>query len=416
MLDIKFVHQNLDFVKETLKKRNISLDLELILSLDIKRSSLQNKIQALRSERNKLSKDNTEANRQRGKEVKEELKILDPELETVQKELNLYLWKLPNLIHPETPIGKSDLENVVLRQHGEIPKFSFKVRDHMEIGKKLDLIDFEKGAKVSGSNFYFFKNEMVILEFALIRFALDFLKEKGFKLFLTPDLARLSILEGIGFAPRGPETQVYTVCDSDLGLVGTAEITLGGLHVGEILNEKDLPLKYAGFSHCFRTEAGGYGRESRGLYRVHQFSKVEMFIYCLPSDSNKMHEYLVSLEEEIYQKLGIPYRVVDICSGDLGAPAYRKYDLEVWMPGMNKWGEVTSASNCTDYQSRRLKIKYRKKDSTTEYVHMLNGTAIATSRVPIAILENFQKADGSVKIPKVLHKYTEFIEIKPHAG
>lgn len=416
MLEIKFIRENLEQVREILKKRNINIDLEQILSLDAKRSSLQQKIQLLREERNRISQDNTKENRQRGKEIKEELKILEPELETVQKELNLYLWKLPNLIHPDTPIGKSELENVVIRQHGEKPRFSFRPSDHLEIGKRLDLIDFEKAAKVAGSNFYFFKNEMVILEFALIRFALDFLKDKGFKLFLTPDLARLEIIEGIGFQPKGPETQVYTVADSDLGLIGTAEITLGGLHAGEILNEKDLPLKYAGFSHCFRTEAGGYGRESRGLYRVHQFSKVEMFIYCLPQDSNNLYEYLLSLEEEIYKKLEICFRVVDICSGELGAPAYRKYDLEAWMPGMNKWGEITSASNCTDYQSRRLKIKYRKKDGTTDYLHMLNGTAIATSRPPIAILENFQQEDGSVKIPKVLHKYTGFAEIKPHAS
>lgn len=406
---------DLTLISDLLKKRNITLNVEHLLALDAKRSSLQQKVQVLREERNKISKENTPASRERGKQIKGELKILEPELNTVLAEYKQLINKLPNRLHPKVPIGKDESENVVLREHGQKPKFTFKPLDHVQLGKKLNILDFEKGTLVSGSNFYFLKNQGVMLEFALMKFALDFIKNEGFELYQTPDLAKQFILDGLGFNPRGPETQVYNIDNSDLGLIGTAEATLGGYYASEIIGEGKLPLKLGGYSHCFRTEAGGYGRESRGLYRVHQFSKVEMFIYCLPNQSEEMHEYLVSLEEKIYQELGFPYRVVDICSGDLGAPAYRKYDLEAWMPGLNKWGEVTSTSNCTDYQSRRLGIKYRRKDGSTDFLHTLNGTAVASSRSTIAILELFQEEDGSVKIPKVLQKYTGFAVIKPHA-
>lgn len=407
---------DLTLISDLLKKRNITLDVEHLLLLNAKRSSLQQKVQVLREERNKISKENTPASRERGKQVKEELKILEPELSTVLAEYKQLINKFPNSLHPKVPIGKSEEENVVLREHGQKPKFTFKPLDHVQLGKKLNILDFEKGTKVSGSNFYFLKNQGVMLEFALMKFALDFIKNEGFELYQTPDLAKQFILDGLGFNPRGLETQVYNIDNSDLGLIGTAEATLGGYYASEIIGEGKLPLKLGGYSHCFRTEAGGYGRESRGLYRVHQFSKVEMFIYCLPNQSEEMHEYLVSLEEKIYQQLEIPYRVVDICSGDLGAPAYRKYDLEAWMPGLNKWGEITSTSNCTNYQSRRLGIKYRRKDGSTDFLHTLNGTAVASSRSIITLLELFQQEDGSVKVPKVLQEYTGFDEIKPHAA
>ncbi len=405
---------DLTSIKDLLKKRNINLDVEYLLTLDAKRSSLQQKVQKLREERNKVSKENTDKSRVRGKQIKDELRMLEPELDTVLVEYKDLYNKLPNNLHPSVPIGKSEEENVVLREHGQKPKFSFKLLDHVEIGKRLNILDFEKGTKVTGSNFYFLKNQGVELEFALMKFALDFIKKEGFELYQTPDLAKRVILAGLGFNPRGSETQIYNIENSDLSLIGTAEATLGGYYMAEMIQENKLPIKLGGFSHCFRTEAGGYGRESRGLYRVHQFSKVEMFIYCLPEESKKWHDFLVALEEKIYRELGFPYRVVDICSGDLGAPAYRKYDLEVWMPGLNKWGEITSTSNCTNYQSRRLGIKYRRKDGSTDYVHTLNGTAIASSRSIIAILELFQQEDGSVKIPKTLQKYTGFDLIKPH--
>jgi len=268
---------------------------------------------------------------------------------------------------------------------------------------------------VTGSNFYFLKNEAVLLELALMRFALETLRNEGFTLYATPDMARMKVFEGTGFNPRGEETQVYRLEGEDLGLIATAEITLGGLLMDEILDGARLPLKLGGVSHCFRREAGAYGRAGRGLYRVHQFTKVEMFAFTRPEDSDAMHLEMLRIEEDIYQRLGIPYRVVDICTGDLGGPAYRKFDLEAWMPGRGEggaWGEITSTSNCTDYQARRLAIRFRRAAGhKPELVHTLNGTAIALSRTLLAILENGQQADGSVAVPTVLHPLAGFERI-----
>jgi len=280
------------------------------------------------------------------------------------------------------------------------------------LGESLDIIDFERASKVSGSGFYYLKNEGGLLELALVRYALDFLKNKGCELLFTPDLARDRFYLGTGYLPRGPEAQTYEIKDSDLGLIATAEITLAGYHADEILNEADLPKRYAGYSHCFRQEAGGYGKYSKGLYRVHQFTKVEFFCYSKPEDSSRMHEEILFWEEELWRGLGIPYRVIDMCTGDLGTQAARKFDLEAWMPGRDDWGEVTSASNTTDYQARRLGIKFRRKSGETEFAHTLNGTAIATSRAIVAILENYQTESGRVKIPETLVKYIGVKEIK----
>jgi seryl-tRNA synthetase len=288
---------------------------------------------------------------------------------------------------------------------GQKPNFKFRPKDHLEIAEKLDLIDFERGAKVAGQKFYYLKNEAVLLEFALINYAFDILTKKGFIPYLTPDLVKDEIIEGAGFTPRGPEAQIYYIEDLNLGLIATAEIALAGLYSEEILREENLPRKLAGFSHCFRREAGTYGQASKGLYRVHQFSKVEIFIYCLPEDSDKMHQEILKIEEEIFSSLKIPYRVVDCCTAELGGPAYRKFDLEAWFPGENRWGEITSTSNCTDFQARRLGIKVKRKNGKTQFVHMLNGTAVAISRALIAILENYQRKDGSVEVPKVLQKW-----------
>lgn len=405
MIDLKMIRKNSGDVKTILQKRNVSADIDKILDLDTKRSSINQRIDALRAERNKISKENNENSRKRGKEIKDELKNLEPEFAAIETELKKRIWELPNTLDDQTPVGKDESEFVVRKTWGEPKKFDFKPLDHVELGRNLGIIDFEKGAKVSGSQFYFLKNDAVLLEYALSRFAFDLLVKEGFDVIETPDISKLSVLDGIGFQPRGPESQIYKIEGEDLGLIATAEITIGGYHQNDILNEKDLPLKYAGVSHCFRREVGGYGRYSKGLYRVHQFTKVEMFIYCLPQDSPKMHEYLLSIEEKIFQQLEIPYRVVDIPSGDLGAPAIRKYDIEGWMPGRGDFGEITSTSNCTDYQATRLNIKYRKKDGTLEYIHMLNGTAIAMSRALIVLLENNQTRDGSIKIPNVLIPY-----------
>jgi seryl-tRNA synthetase len=283
------------------------------------------------------------------------------------------------------------------------------------LGEKLGLFDLEAGARTSGHGFYFLKNEGVLLDLALQRYAIEVLMQEGFTLTTTPDLARNEILEGIGFNPRGPETQVYSIENTDLSLVGTAEITLGGMYFGETLDAEQLPIKLCGLSHCFRTEAGAHGQATRGIYRVHQFTKVEMFAFTLPEASDAMHEQLLAIECKIFDGLGMPYRVIDTASGDLGGPAYRKFDLEAWMPGRGPgapgkpngdWGEITSTSNCTDYQSRRLGIRFKRKgEKGTHFLHTLNGTAVANTRAIIAILENFQEADGSVTVPEVLRPW-----------
>lgn len=424
MIDIKTLRERAEEMKENIILRNLDpakYDVDYILELDQKRRSIQKILDELKFERNKISQEigkkkgeEKEALIKQAKELKEKIDKLEKDFQEIEKEMNARLWQLPNFLLPETPRGRDEADNKEIKRWKEPKAFSFTPKDHLDLALLNDLVDFERGSKVTGSNFYYLKNEAVILEFALFQFVINELLSEGFKLFITPDLAKNEILDGIGFQPRGPEAQIYHIEDSNLGLIATAEITLGGYHKNEILDELDLPLKYLGFSHCFRTEAGAYGRYNRGLYRVHQFSKAEIFIICKPEDSKKMHEYILSLEERIFQKLDIPYRVLDICSGDLGAPAARKFDIEAWMPGRGEYGEVTSCSNCTDYQARRLNIRFRRLTGELEYVHMLNGTAIAISRALIAILENYQQEDGSIIIPEVLHPYTLGIkEIKP---
>ena len=303
------------------------------------------------------------------------------------------------------PVGKNESQNVEIRQVGKKPAFKFEPKDHLEIGTALGIIDFESGAKVAGSGFYYLKNAGVLLELSLVRYALDFLAKNNFSLVFTPDMAKERFYLGTGYTPRGPEAQTYLIQDTDLGLIATAEVTLAAMHADEILNEGELPKLYAGYSHCFRQEAGAYGKYSKGLYRAHQFTKVEMFSFAKPEESEKIHESFLDFEEKIWQGLDIPYRVLEMCTGDLGGQAARKFDLEAWMPGRGDWGEVTSTSNTTGFQARRLHIKYRNKSGKTEFVHTLNGTAIATSRAIIAILENYQQKDGSVVIPDVLQKY-----------
>jgi seryl-tRNA synthetase len=322
--------------------------------------------------------------------------------------------KLPNFTHPEAPRGMTDADHKELRRFGTPRDFAaegWEPRDHLAICDALDLADFAAGAKVSGQKFYYLKNEAVLLDLALQRYALDIARKHGFTLHVTPDLARADILQGLGFNPRGESTQVYSVANTDLCLVGTAEITLGGMLADSILEEEDLPVLLCGLSHCFRTEAGAAGAESRGLYRVHQFTKVELFAFTSGEleASEPMHKRLLDIEEEIFQGLDLPYRVLDIASGDLGGPAYRKYDIEAWMPGRGDYGEVTSTSNCTDYQARRLRIRHRHTGESgkakNRFVHMLNGTAIANTRTILALLENHQQQDGSIAIPPNLQSY-----------
>lgn len=413
MLDAKVIRQDPEQVRRSVELRN--LDLEKInvdqwLKLDEAWRAGQSRCDELRGQRNrisstikKLSADERRAAIDKVKGLKTDLAEAEAETARVAEQRDALLRLLPNLLDPDTPRGITDEDNVEVSRQGEVPSFDFAPRHHVELGRLTDTIDFDAGSRVTGSNFYYLKNEAVLLEMALCQYAANTLIKKGFSIFSTPDLARDSVLEGIGFAPRGPETQVYSVEDSDLSLVGTAEITLGGYHQGEILDGDTLPRRYLGYSHCFRTEAGAHGKESRGLYRVHQFTKAEMFLICTPEQSAALHDELLALEEELLQGLGIPYRVVLVCSGDLGAPAAKKYDIEAWMPGRSAYGEVTSCSNCTDYQARRLGVRYRpEKGKGPRPVHMLNGTALAISRMIISIYENNQTADGSVVVPEVL--------------
>lgn len=421
MLDLKYVLANVEAVKQSCRHRNVSAeileDLDRVVALDVLRKGLLVEVETLRRRQNEVAQ---AVGKQKdpevratlvaeGKALKEQGGGHEDQLKRIEAELKQKLGRIPNLTHPDAPVGHSEDDSKELRKVGTPRAFDFKPKDHVELGKALDLIDFESGGKVSGTGFYFLKNDAVLLDLALQQFALNTLVRRGFTPIVTPDLARVQILEGIGFNPRGTETQVYSVENTDLCLIGTAEITLGGMHADEILDESALPLRYAGISHCFRTEAGAAGRASKGLYRVHQFTKVEMFAYTTPESSGAVHLELLAIEEEIFQALGIPYRVLDIASGDLGGPAYRKFDLEAWMPGRGEggeYGEVTSTSDCTDYQSRRLNIRYRPSESKgTKFVHTLNGTAVAISRALIAILENHQRADGRVDVPEALRPF-----------
>ncbi len=413
MLDLKYIRENAGAVAENCKNRGVDADVDLVLRLaDIRSESMQ-ELNALKQRQNQMAKSvgkerDPEA-RQRlieeAREAKELIPEREAELSVVEERLREEMLKIPNMTHPDSPIGRDDTENVEIRRVGDIPDFGFEPKDHVELGETLGIIDFESGTKVAGSKFYFLRGDAVLLELGLIRYALDKLIECGYEPVITPDLARDEALVGTGFIPRGPETQIYSVENSDLSLVATAEITLAGSLAGEILDAEKLPLRIAGLSHCFRTEAGSHGRASRGLYRVHQFTKVEMFAFAEPEQSEALHEEMVAIEEEIFAGLGLPYRVVDICTGDLGGAAYRKYDLEAWMPGRGAYGEITSTSNTTDYQARRLQIRYRKDGGRPQLLHTLNGTAIAVSRALIPILENYQQEDGSVLVPEALVPY-----------
>lgn len=416
MLDIKFIRENPEKAKEGLRKKGVDFDLDHLLAVDEKRRGKIREVDDLRAEQNAASEEIAKlAGEERAlriaamQDLKTKLTAYEFELRVLEEEFSELISQVPNLPLDDVPVGRGEAENRVLREVGSRPSFDFDPKDHMALGEALGIIDFDRAAKVSGSGFYYLKNEGVLLEFALVNYALDFLSGRGFTLCFTPDLARSRFYLGTGYVPRGDEAQIYEIKDQDLGLIATAEVALAGLHADEILDDKSLPLRYAGYSHCFRQEAGSYGKYSKGLYRLHQFTKVEMFVYARPEESEAVHRELLSAEEELWRGLGIPYRVIEMCAGDLGSQAARKFDLEAWMPGRNDgrgdWGEITSTSNTTDYQARNLNIRYRDKSGEGGFVHTLNGTAIATARAIIAILENFQQEDGAVKIPEALQKY-----------
>lgn len=411
MLDIKYIRENPDEIKQNCKKRGVKVDIDKLIEFDEQRRNLLQQIETIRSQKNKKSKSKpTEKEMKKMKENKKELKRIEEELKRIEKNYNDLMMSVPNMTHPDAPVG-SEENFKVLEEHGDIPKFDFKPKDHEQLLTKLDLLDFERGAKTTGSKFYFYKGDMVRLNQALINYGIDVVTKHGYELMETPDMVRQEILEASGFNPRGQESQIYKVEEHDLHLIGTAEISVLGYHANETLDLSKGPKKYTALSHCFRTEAGSYGKAVKGLYRVHQFTKLEMFIFCKPDESEKLLEELLDIEKEICDGLGLSYRVIDTPTGDLGGPAYRKYDIEAWMAFKKDYGEITSCSNCTDYQARRLNIRYKDKKGSA-LVHTLNGTAMVSTRFPLAIVEQYQKKDGSIEVPEVLLGYMDKSIIK----
>ncbi len=428
MLDAAFIRANLEAVKANCLNRQVKADVDRVVSLDDDRKRVAQQMQLLQQRGNEVSKlipkEKDAARRNEliaeGKRIREEVGTLERQEKQVAEDLRAVLVTIPNMTHPDAPVGTTGDDNKVIRKWGTPRQFDFPAKDHVALCDALQLADFEAGASVAGQKFYFLTNEAVLLELALVQYAMQTLVREGYTPVITPDVARVEVLEGIGFLPRDPDPekrQIYTLADTDLCLIATAEITLGGMHRDRIFEEGDLPKRYVGLSHCFRTEAGAPGRDTRGLYRVHQFTKVEMFAFCPPEQSEALHLEILRIEESIFQGLGLPYHVIDTCTGDLGGPAYRKYDLEAWMPGRGNggaYGEVTSTSNCTDYQARRLNIRSKTAGQKgTRFVHTLNGTAVAVTRAILAILENYQQADGTVVIPEVLRPWVGKDRIGP---
>ena len=430
MLDVAFIRDNLDAVKANCANRLVTADIDAVIRLDDDRRRLQRQYDEKKAEQNAVTDQIKSAGKDAAKRealvaqsraMKDDLAKLEAEVKKSKEALDEVIKLIPNMTHPEAPVGSTSADNKVVATFGEPTKFEFKPKDHVDLIEALDLADLEAGARVAGQKFYFLKNEGALLELALCQYAMMELVRAGFTPVITPDLAKMDVLEGIGFIPRdpNPETrQVYTIADTDLCLIATAEITLGGMYMNQVLDEADLPKKFVGLSHCFRTEAGAAGRDTRGIYRVHQFTKVEMFAFCTPEQSEAIHQDILAIEQKIFQGLKLPYHVIDTCTGDLGGPAYRKYDLEAWMPGRGQggeFGEVTSTSNCTDYQARRLNIRYkpREKKKGNPFVHTLNGTAVACTRALVAILENYQQADGTVVVPEVLRPWVGTDVIRP---
>ena len=410
MLDSQILKNNLEEFNENLKKRDISIDVEFLLDLDEKRRKAKFEAEQVRAEQNKLGKDIAKSDEnekeellKKAAELSHNFKTLSEKADKDEKEFLDHWIKIPNIVDPSSPVGSTDKDNKELKKIGEVKDFK-NVKNHLDIGEALGLINVEKAAEVSGSRFSYIFGDLVKIEFNLVSYVLDKLSSKGFLPTVPPVLVRENALYGTGFFPDDAE-QVYEIQNDELYLVGTSEVSLAALHSDEILEHDSLPLRYAGFSTCFRREAGTYGKDTTGIFRVHQFDKVEMFSFCDQEKSKEEHEYLLSVEEEILNDLEIPYRVVDVCSGDLGASAAKKYDIEAWMPSQNNYREVTSCSNTTDYQARRLNIR-RKKDKDVSLIHTLNGTALAVGRILIALIENNQKEDGSVEFSDELSKLT----------
>jgi len=417
MLEMKFIREHPDTVKADLQHRGAVDKLawvDELLQNDQKWRSLQVQANGLRQQRNKLTEQIAKLRKQgqdaapvmrEAEAIPDKIRELEQEAGNVRERINETLMQLPNIMHESVPTGKDEHDNVEIRKWGTPPQFPFKPLDHIDLATKLDLVDFERAARVAGARFYYLKKDLVRLNYALIGYALDFIAQKGYTVMQPPYLLKREVLSG-AVALSDFEDVIYKIEGEDLYLLATSEHALNAFHFGEILDGKTLPLRYGGVSPCFRKEAGAHGRDTKGIFRVHQFEKVEQFVFCRPEDSWKEHEKLIGNAEELFQALKLPYRVVNVCSGDLGTVAAKKYDLEVWLPGQNTYREAVSCSNCTSYQAVRSNVRYRDRTSDpTEYVHTLNSTFVATERTLIAIMENLQQSDGSIAIPEVLRSY-----------
>jgi seryl-tRNA synthetase len=414
MLDSKLIKENPKIIQDMLDSRNIKFDLDGLIDADKQRREFIQKTDELRKKKNqvaleisqkKKSGEDATAILDEMKNVSKELSSLESSQEEIEKKYSQLALTIPNLVHQSVPIGKDDSANKEIKKWGKIPEFDFKVNDHIDISEKLDLVDLERAAKVAGARFYFLKNDLVRLNQALIHYALDFLAEKNYSLIQPPYMINHQSMEGAVITEDFEEV-IYKIEDEDLYMIGTSEHAMAAMHSDEIIEGKDLPLRYAGVSPCFRKEAGAHGRDQKGIFRVHQFDKIEQFVFTRPEDSWKEHERMLEIAEEFYQNLEIPYRVMLLSSGDMGKISAKTYDIEAWMAGQSAYREIVSCSNCLEFQARRLKIRYREKtNEETKYLNTLNSTLVATSRVLVSIMENFQNKDGHITIPGVLQKY-----------
>ncbi len=409
MLSINYLKDKQKQVKKEIKKKGYDPKIvDRVLKVDETRRQLIGEIEEWRRARNKLGRDEIE----KGKQIKEMLRRLEPDLRAVKEQFNNLIREIPNLPADDVPEGKDESENVETKKWGKPKKLAFKPKNYQELGELLDIIDTKKAAKVSGARFGYLKNEAVLLEFALVQFALETLVKKGFIPIVPPVLVKEKTMQGMGFLEHGGREDMYVLEKDNLILIGTSEQSIGPIHADEIIKAKKLPLRYVAFSTCFRKEAGTYGKDTKGIFRVHQFDKIEMFSFVKPNDGDKEHQYLLSLEEKLVQALEISYQITQMCTGDLAHPQARRYDLNCWFPSEKRYRETHSVSTCTDYQARRLDIRYQEGEKK-RFVHTLNGTAFAIGRMILAILENYQQKDGSVEIPKILQKYTGFKKISP---
>jgi len=422
MLDIKFIRENKDLIKNSCTNRQIDVDIDEILDTDKRYRDNLKAIEGMSAQKNQASKQIVQLkDENEKKKIILEMQELDRNsdrlnvtLKELSEKLNRLISRVPNIPLADVPIGKNDQDNIVLREVGKKPSFNFTIKNHLEIGEGLDLIDVERAAKISGSRSNYLKNEAVMMEFALAGLAFDILTKKGFIPVIPPVMIKEEMAAGTGFLESTDSKEAYIIPEDNLYLIGTSEQSLVAMHAREVFEYKDLPKRYVAFSPCFRREAGSYGRDTKGILRVHQFDKMEMVIFSRQEESQREHQFILSIEERLMQLLKLPYRVVRICSGDMGRPAASQYDIETWLPSENRYRETHSTSNCTDFQSRRLNIRYRDSAGQMQFAHTLNGTAFAIGRTIVAILENYQQKDGSVKIPTVLQKYLKLKVIKRH--